>query len=77
MKINQTAYAILLGVSLIFLVACQENFRPDLGYIEEKLDIFGTPRMPCPDARILDAGEHYVRYHKGPGRDITDIEMEA
>ena len=27
--------------------------------------------------RILDAGKQYVRYDKGPGRDITDIEIEA
>ena len=76
-KINCTAYAILLGASLIFLAACQENFRPDVGFFQEKLDIFGSATMPCPDARILDAGKHYVRYNKGPGRDITDIEMEA
>ena len=76
-KINRAAQAISLGVFLLFLAACQENFRPDLGYVQEKLDFFGSPTLPCPDARILDAGKQYVRYHKGPGRDVTDIEMEA
>ena len=76
-KIKRTVYTVFLGVPIIFLAACQENFRPDLGYIEEKLDIFGSPTLPCPDARILDAGKQYVRYHRGPGHDITDIEMEA
>ena len=74
---NRTALTILLGLYLIFLAACQSNFGPGFDYIQEKLDVFAIPTLPCPNARILDAGEHYVRYQKGLGRDITDIEMEA
>jgi len=76
-RINRSAQAISVGVSLFFLASCTENFGPDLGYVEEKLAFFESPDLPCPDARILDAGKQYVRYHEGPGRDITDIEMEA
>ena len=76
-KINRSAHAILLGASALFLSACQDNFRPDFGIVQDKLDFFGSPSLPCPDTRILDAGKQYVRYDKGPGRDITDIEIEA
>jgi len=69
--------ASLLTAAIGLLTACQSGYLLDLDYVQEKLDIFAIPTLPCPTVRILKAGEHYVRYQKGAGRDITDIEMEA
>ena len=69
--------ATLLTATVGMLTACQSGYLPDFDYIQEKLDIFATPTLPCPTVRILKAGEHYVRYQNGAGRDIIDIEMEA
>lgn len=85
-SVTQRSVSTLIGgvirVSLLtaatgILTACQSGYLLDLDYVQEKLDIFATPTLPCPTVRILKAGEHYVRYQKGTGRDITDIEMEA
>lgn len=73
---NALRIFILAGISLS-LSACDTKWLPDSNYVLEKVNIFATPTLPCPDVRVLRAGSTFVRYRDGDGRDITDIETEA
>ena len=37
----------------------------------------GPPSPPCPDVAVLAAGERLVLFKSGPGRDLTDVVVEA
>ena len=37
----------------------------------------GPPPPPCPDVAVLAAGERLVLFKPGPGRDLTDVIVEA
>lgn len=64
-------------VGLVFLLAACETALslpslPDLPFTEPKL----VP-PPCPSVRLLQDADTLARYRPGPGRDITDIVVEA
>ena len=66
----------LLIVSIGVLPACQGTQISD--YVKQKAEDWLTaPTMECPNVRILKAGQRYVQYQSGAGRDITDIELEV
>lgn len=57
-----TAAAALAGTALV-LAGC---------------GLFGSePSQPCPNVLILKEAGQLVRFAKGPGRDITDVEFQA
>ena len=44
----------------VMLTACSSDYLPSKEFLEEKLDIFGTQEVTCPNLRILRAGEIFV-----------------
>ena len=44
----------------VTLTACSSDYLPSKEFLEEKLDIFGTQEITCPNLRILRAGEIFV-----------------
>ena len=75
-NIASAFHAGLLIAYIGVLPACQAIQVPD--YVQEKVENWlTTPTMECPKVRILKAGQRYVQYQSGAGRDITDIELEV
>ena len=48
-----------------------------LSYLREKINIFETPEIPCPEVRVLTAGSRYVKRQEESSHDIGDVEIEA
>ena len=66
----------LLIASIGVLPACQAIPIPD--FVKEAADNWlSAATMECPKVRILKAGQRYIQYQSGAGRDITDIELDV
>ncbi|MDP6351245.1 MAG: hypothetical protein QF926_14230 [Alphaproteobacteria bacterium] len=68
---------VVFGIGMLAAVsACDTSEIPGYEFIES-MDLLGIPDLPCPNVRVLAVGGDYTRFHFGPGRDLTDIEVEA
>jgi len=64
MKASPTTFIItFLSVFIMAVSACAP------------IDEIGPP--PCPQATTLDDASHLIRFHKGAGRDLIDVDFEA
>ena len=69
-------YSFVLAGLAPFLAACESDISlpslSNLPFVEPT-----TTPPPCPPVRVLQDAEKLARYRDGPGRDITDIVVEA
>lgn len=67
----------VVGCLAALLAGCGDDFRiPEIADVAS--GALDTDRKPaCPPVQLLSDGATYTRFRPGPGRDLTDIELQA